>query len=892
MKVSDLKGQVDFAIITMRDDEFSAVLKRFPADYIAEGEREYNISVVPYSNSEQYLVAVTRCPQGNSQSQAIASDIIRDLDPQWLVLVGIAGAVPEYEFTLGDVIIARKLADFTVGAAIYPNKQEWAGGGGWMAESVGRIVDNLIARPELEGWNNEDSIGIKRPPVDLKEENFIGSDDWKKKVKKILEYHFGSQSQLRLPKPTTATIASSGDLIKDSNLVEQWLNTARDLKAVEMELPGVYTAARTRYREYPVLAIRGISDIVGFKRDPGWTRYACESAAAFANAFIKQRKPIEPRKKKHRPKSTSQTPWKSMVKILDSNGNTVGSGFMIHPDGYFITCHQVIYNLDSIKVKYQEEKYSATWREEFSNPEVDIAILKIDVENAKTIPISIPKDQMVSALVYGFTQKQGTQFSKDFDVYETLKKNYTVNTISTYDKTIDLEFANSWNKKPQEQSTFFAYKINEGKNDGIDQGICGGIFLDEDSNCVIGVFQSSQQSESYIISWENIIERLKLLQIDPERRETFSTVTLRNLSTSSTATSSNIYLPKPGYRTFLGREKKIETIKEVLSDTQRETIIGVDGFGGIGKTALVQEIIKSYSNIGFDKVIWKTASTTDNSEQEQMSFETVLDAITIQLNRPDLFKLKRKEREIKTRELLHEQQVLIVLDNMETSAEPQNEIIQKLLPILGSSKALLTSRRRFTESFEDNLFPIHLRGLEQKAARALIEDIAIQKNMRRLFDSLDDRQLDKLIKITGDEIFGYTPMALKFILGQYEKFELDFIIRTLQGVRLTDEQGQISEDDEFRQFWKYICLNSAKLLSDFGKKFMLGMHNFEPNIGSNHTRIMEVTELNDSEFSQAVTNTWKLSFLEIHSEGSNKTYYQHTISYIFMSLIIPLLEKQ
>lgn len=583
--------------------------------------------------------------------------------------------------------------------------------------------------------------------------------------------------------------------------------------------------------------------------------------------------------------------WESMVKILDSNGNTVGSGFMIHSDGYFITCHHVIYNLDSIKVEYQEKEYSAVWCEELSSLEVDIAILKIDVENAKPIPISIPKDQWVSALVYGFTSELGTEFSKGFDVHETLNKNYTVNTISTYDKTINVEFTNSWNKKPQDQSTFFAYRINEGQSDGIDRGICGSLVLDEDSKCVIGVFQSSQRSKSYIISWENIIERLKLLQINPEQREAFSTVTLRNLSTSSTATSSNIYLPKPGYRTFLGREQQIETIKEVLSDTQKGKIIGVDGFGGIGKTALVQEVIKSYSDFGFDKVIWQTASTTDNSEQEQMSFETVLDAIAIQLNRPDLFKLKREEREIKTRELLQEEQVLIVLDNMETSVKPQDEIIQKLLPILGSSKALLTSRRRFTESFEDNLFPIHLRGLEQKAARALLEDIAIQKNMKKLFDSLDNRQLEQLIKVTGDEIFGYTPMALKFILGQYEKFELDFIIRTLQGVRLTDEQGQITEDDEFKQFWKYICLNSARLLSDLGKKFMLGMHNFEPNIGSNDTRIMEVTELNDSEFSQAVTNTWKLSFLEIHSEGSNKTYYQHTISYIFMSLIIPLLKK-
>ena len=43
----------------------------------------------------------------------------------------------------------------------------------------------------------------------------------------------------------------------------------------------------------PFLAIRGISDIVGFKRDPGWTAYACHSAAAFTRAFLCAR-PLAP----------------------------------------------------------------------------------------------------------------------------------------------------------------------------------------------------------------------------------------------------------------------------------------------------------------------------------------------------------------------------------------------------------------------------------------------------------------------------------------------------------------------------------------------------------------------------------------------------------------------
>ncbi len=55
----------------------------------------------------------------------------------------------------------------------------------------------------------------------------------------------------------------------------------QNLAVVDMELPGVYMAARRKEKQYPILAIRGISDVIGFKRDNGWTKYACETAAAF-----------------------------------------------------------------------------------------------------------------------------------------------------------------------------------------------------------------------------------------------------------------------------------------------------------------------------------------------------------------------------------------------------------------------------------------------------------------------------------------------------------------------------------------------------------------------------------------------------------------------------------
>ena len=48
----------------------------------------------------------------------------------------------------------------------------------------------------------------------------------------------------------------------------------------------------------------------------------------------------------------------SMVKILNVEKESVaGSGFIIREDGYLITCHHVIYLLNSLKVEYRGNIY-------------------------------------------------------------------------------------------------------------------------------------------------------------------------------------------------------------------------------------------------------------------------------------------------------------------------------------------------------------------------------------------------------------------------------------------------------------------------------------------------------------------------------------------------------
>jgi len=292
MEAHQLKGRVDFGIITIREDEFEAVLQRLPVEQLVVGRQRYAMSRLKTVSDDEYVIASVRCLEpGTGQALDVARTMIDELNPQWILVVGIAGSIPDYEHTLGDVILASRLHDFSVSAIIENNnrevRQEFASGGGPMHQDVQALLAALPAlNLVLDKWYTPASLTVARPEIRFGRNNFYGDTDWKKKVKECLGRYFGKESIRQHPKAFTASVASSGILLKDTQTASLWLRTSRDIKGMEMELAGVYQAAWPYQK--PVLAIRGLSDIVGFKRSPDWTGYACHTAAAFTGSGEKR----------------------------------------------------------------------------------------------------------------------------------------------------------------------------------------------------------------------------------------------------------------------------------------------------------------------------------------------------------------------------------------------------------------------------------------------------------------------------------------------------------------------------------------------------------------------------------------------------------------------------
>jgi len=277
---------VDMAVLAIREDEHRAILSSLGRGVPYPGaNRSYTIHTVQHEDGNSIVVAVVRVPRpGPGKAQSTAHSAIEDLDPTWVILQGIAGATPDNDYTLGDVIVGSHLHSFTVGAVKANGQIDFEDEGGHMTPRAEDLIALLPALDaQMAGWESLEG----RPVIDPSKASLYGPDDWCARVMSSLVANKTRSAPIALMRG----MACSPFLVKNTELLEQWRESARDIAAVEMELAGVYEAARHLNREYSVLAIRGISDIVGLDREDVWTRYAAKAAASYTAKLISQMPP-------------------------------------------------------------------------------------------------------------------------------------------------------------------------------------------------------------------------------------------------------------------------------------------------------------------------------------------------------------------------------------------------------------------------------------------------------------------------------------------------------------------------------------------------------------------------------------------------------------------------
>jgi predicted HTH transcriptional regulator len=234
-------------------------------------------------------------------------------------------------------------------------------------------------------------------------------------------------------------------------------------------------------------------------------------------------------------------------------------------------------------------------------------------------------------------------------------------------------------------------------------------------------------------------------------------------------------LPRKSYQDFIGRKEEIAKILKRISPEYRQHITVISGIGGVGKTALAIEVASlcwdakknKHNNESipvFDAIIFTSSKATDfvNTQilerpEKESQLTDIFRVIADVLNEPTITQVLATEQHQKVREVLLKQSTLLVVDNMETlSDNEQNKILSFLNNVPYTTQVLITTRESQFSSFENIL----IKSLTRKESYDLLRTQIKNKGINpKLVDYRKWRQQ------VYDRFRGI-PIALIYVVGQ------------------------------------------------------------------------------------------------------------------------------
>jgi tetratricopeptide (TPR) repeat protein len=171
----------------------------------------------------------------------------------------------------------------------------------------------------------------------------------------------------------------------------------------------------------------------------------------------------------------------------------------------------------------------------------------------------------------------------------------------------------------------------------------------------------------------------------------------------------------------------VERLKEELAPGKNK-LVTLSGPGGIGKTTLAAEAMRSLEGEFGSRIVWSSAET-----RTDFTLNTLLDDIATQTGHTELRTLVPEAKEAEVRALVAAPPTIIVLDNCETIALPEQKRIEEWLAPAQCS-ALFTSRPRIGSTLN-----ICVAAMSPEEAQEFLQKLIAQTQDAQIF-SADIRQ--------------------------------------------------------------------------------------------------------------------------------------------------------
>jgi hypothetical protein len=302
---------------------------------------------------------------------------------------------------------------------------------------------------------------------------------------------------------------------------------------------------------------------------------------------------------------------------------------------------------------------------------------------------------------------------------------------------------------------------------------------------------------------------------------------------------------------LFGITDKQTTLLDLLGDEGPAWVIAVDGMGGIGKTTLVDVIVRQvatqpfYVDIGWvsarHRVFTLWGGLQEPVDRPALTFERLIDAILDQFGAAQAIRLPYERKLSEVKELLNSAPYLIVIDNLETAADYRT-ILPELHGLCNPSRFLLTSRHSL-RAFPA-VYSLTLDELSLTDSLGLMRYEAEERGFHELASAPDDL-LTQVYQVVGGN-----PLALKLVVGQSYALPLPQVLKTL---RLA--QGRAVEE-----LYQHLYRHSWQVLSDHARQVLVTMPLVAEH-GGDIPQITAISELPENEVTAALTELVNVSLV-------------------------------
>ncbi|MBK7896776.1 MAG: NB-ARC domain-containing protein [Candidatus Promineifilaceae bacterium] len=322
-------------------------------------------------------------------------------------------------------------------------------------------------------------------------------------------------------------------------------------------------------------------------------------------------------------------------------------------------------------------------------------------------------------------------------------------------------------------------------------------------------------------------------------------------------------LPPPTYTNLFGSQSHVDQLLGYLTRPHAPGVIAIVGIGGIGKTALADQVVRAIlPRYIFQDIFWLRVSPDDTNGA--LPPEAILEKIINDLAEhlcPQTT-ISSNGRIACLRQTLKNRPTLIVIDNLESEADT-TLLLDALNDWAIPSKFLLTTRVRLPAA--SAAYSLVLDELPQATAADLIYAQAQNLNLTDLAQA-PDALIHQIYAVTGGN-----PLALKLVVGLTAVLPLQQILTDLTAAQIS----------EIGQLYRHVYWQAWQSLSPAGQT-LLEMMPLAAGVGVKPAQMQAMSSLTEQQLWPAITELVNRSLLEVRGTTWERRYGIHRLTESFL----------